>query len=603
MARPDPHSFFDDTHPRVASLELAATVDFDARRLRAVASLAFVTPAAPDGDAGPLDLDTRGLTIESVTALDGAALRWELAPTDPILGERLRVMVPRGVTGVAVRYQTAPDASALQWLAPSMTAGGVQPFVFSQCQAIHARSVAPLQDSPAVRITYRAELTVPRALRALMAARFVERREADVGGLAVERWEMPQPIPPYLLAFAVGELAARDLGLRSRVWAEPSVVERAAAELVEVDDMLRAAEALFGPYDWERFDLLVMPPAFPYGGMENPRLTFLTPTLLAGDRSLVNVVAHELAHSWTGNLVTNANAEHFWLNEGFTVFAERRIVEALWGADVAALEAALGRRGLDEAIRRFADRPALTRLRTRLDGIDPDAVFSEIPYEKGYLFLRALEEAAGRAAFDRFLREWLDGHRFGAVTTDDFVAACERALPGVLARVGAERWLDGEGVPADAPVARSARLERVEALVARGPLPLDAETARGLRTVEWQLWLEGIAPALRAAGPAACEALDLAHGLTARGNAEVLVAWLEAAVPAGYAPAVARAEALVGEVGRMKYLRPLYRALLSLPDGRARAERAFQAASPGYHPIAREVVSGLIAAAAGGDSA
>jgi len=592
MARPDPHSYFDDTHPRVASLDLVATIDFDARRLRAVATLSFVAPVAADG---PVDLDSRGLSVDSVTTPDGKPLAWELGATDPVLGERLRVTVPPGVTGVAVRYQTAPDASALQWLAPSMTAGGVHPFVFSQCQAIHARSVAPLQDSPAVRITYRAELTVPRALRALMAARFVERHEGDVGGLAVERWEMPQPIPPYLLAFAAGDLAARELGPRSRVWAEPSVVERAAAEFVEVDDMLRAAEALFGPYDWERFDLLVMPPAFPYGGMENPRLTFLTPTLLAGDRSLANVVAHELAHSWTGNLVTNANAEHFWLNEGFTVFAERRIVEALWGADVAALEAALGRRGLDEAMARFADRPALTRLRTHLDGLDPDAVFSEIPYEKGYLFLRALEEAAGRAAFDRFLRGWLDGHRFGAVTTDDFVAACERALPGVLARVGAERWLDGEGVPADAPVARSARLERVEALVSRGPAPLDAETARGLRSVEWQLWLEGIAPALRTAGPAACEALDVAHGLTARGNAEVLVAWLEAAVRAGYPPAVARAEALVGEVGRMKYLRPLYRALLSLPDGRARAERAFAAASPGYHPIAREVVAGLIA--------
>jgi aminopeptidase N len=594
MARPDPHSFYDDTHPQVASLDLEATVDFDARRLRAVARLTFAAPA--DGD-GPLDLDTRGLAVEAVRTSDGAPLRFEREATDAILGERLRILVPRGVTGVAIAYQTAPDASALQWLAPSMTAGGVHPYVFSQCQAIHARSIVPIQDTPAVRITYRAALTVPRALRALMAARFVERREADVGGLAVEKWEMPQPIPPYLIAFAVGELASRDLGPRSRVWAEPSVVERAAVEFVEVDAMLRAAEALFGPYDWERFDLLVMPPAFPYGGMENPRLTFLTPTLLAGDRSLVNVVAHELAHSWTGNLVTNANAEHFWLNEGFTVFAERRIVEALWGADVAALEAALGRRGLDEAVARFADRPELTRLRTRLQGVDPDAVFSEIPYEKGYLFLRALEEAAGRAAFDRFLREWLGAHRFGAVTTDDFVAACERALPGVLARVGADRWLDGEGVPDGAPVARSARLERVEALVAKGPEPLEPEVARSLRTVEWQLWLEGIAPALRAAGATACEELDRAHGLTARGNAEVLVAWLEAAVRAGYGPAVVRAEALVGEVGRMKYLRPLYRALLSLPDGRARAERVFAAAAPGYHPIAREVVAGLIAAA------
>jgi aminopeptidase N len=399
---------------------------------------------------------------------------------------------------------------------------------------------------------------------------------------------MPQPIPPYLFALAVGELASRDLGPRSRVWAEPSVVEAAAWEFHAVDDMLRTAEALFGPYDWERFDLLCMPPSFPYGGMENPRLTFLTPTLLAGDRSLVSVVAHELAHSWTGNLVSNASAEHFWLNEGFTVFAERRIVEALHGADVAALQAALGRRELEATLRRFAERPALTHLRTRLAGVDPDEAFSDIPYEKGYLFLRAIEEAVGREPFDRFLRAYVTSFRFHAITSDDFVALADRELPGALAKVQAHAWLDGPGLPPSAPQARSARLDAIARLGAVVP---DDETVRSWTSVEWQLFLEALP---RPAPLALVEALDARHQLTARDNYEILVTWLEVALAAHHAPAIARTEEVLSRVGRMKYLRPLYRALASRESTRARAESTFAHCRAGYHPIAQRVMESVL---------
>src|SRR6185436_19006120 len=372
---------------------------------------------------------------------DGRALPFVLHPAEPILGARLAIELPPGSAGVRIRYRTSPSASALQWLAPAQTAGGRSPFLFSQCQAIHARSVVPVQDTPRLRIRYRAELAIPRGLTAVMAA--AHRGRSEDGDVAVERFEMPQPIPPYLFAFAVGELASRDLSPRSRVWAEPALLDRAAHEFADVEAMIQAAEGLFGPYDWERFDVLTMPPSFPYGGMENPRLTFLTPTVIAGDRSLVNVLAHELAHSWTGNLVTNANAEHFWLNEGFTVYAERRILEAVYGTDIAALHAALGWRALERAVARFADRPELTRLRTELAGIDPDEVFSEIPYEKGYAFLRALEDQVGREAFTRWLRSYIEAFRFQSITTDDFTAHLGRALPGALEAVDAARWLDG----------------------------------------------------------------------------------------------------------------------------------------------------------------
>jgi leukotriene-A4 hydrolase len=444
----------------------------------------------------------------------------------------------------------------------------------------------PLQDTPRVRIRYTAELAIPRALRAVMAAAPRGRTEDDA--TAIERFEMPQPIPPYLLALAVGDLAPHDLSPRSRVWAEPAVLDRAAYEFAGVEDMIAAAEALFGPYDWERFDLLTMPPAFPYGGMENPRLTFVTPTVIAGDRSLVNLIAHELAHSWTGNLVTNASAEHFWLNEGFTVYAERRIVEALRGVEEAELQAALGRRALDEAIARFARTPELTRLRTRLTGIDPDEAFSRVPYEKGYFFLRALEEAAGREAFTRWLRSYLEAFRFRSVTTDDFTAHLEQALPGLLGRVDAARWLDGEGVPDTAPRPRSARLAAIEQL--GGALP-DAELARRWSPIEWQLYLESVP---RPASHALCGALAERFGLTASTNHEVLVSWLALALSSGYHRVVPRAEEVLGAVGRMKFLRPLYLALAGDERTRPIARRTYERFAPSYHPIARQCVEAVL---------
>jgi hypothetical protein len=423
-----------------------------------------------------------------------------------------------------------------------------------------------------------------------MAAAPVSRTED--GELAVVRFDMPQTIPPYLFAFAVGELASRDLSPRTRVWAEPGLLAAAAAEFAQVEQLMVAAEGLFGPYDWDRFDLLVMPPSFPYGGMENPRLTFLTPTLIAGDGSLVDVVAHELAHSWTGNLVTNANAEHFWLNEGFTVYAERRIMEAVRGQELMALSAALGRRSLDEVVQQLAARPGLSRLRTHLQGVDPDEVMSVVPYEKGFLFLVALERAVGRPRFDAMLASYLGAHRFAAVTTEDFEAVVRREFPGLLDRVAAPAWLDADGVPPNAPAFRSARLEALEAL---GDRPPDEALARGWSPTEWVLWLDRLP---RPAAPELLAALDVRFGLTGAGNMEVAVAWLKLAVASGYRPAFGRLEAVLGTIGRMKYLKPLYGALAAHPETRAEALAWFERFRDRYHPIARAVVAGVLQATA-----
>jgi leukotriene-A4 hydrolase len=580
VARVDVHSFADDAQPRQRHLVWQARVDFAARRLEARAELHF------SAGGGPVDLDTRGLDIARVTTPEGAPLAFALGPEEATLGTRLRVELPPGTSRCQVHYRTRPEASALQWLAPAQTAGGKAPFLYSQCQAIHARSVVPLQDTPRFRLSYQAALTVPAALRGLMAAQATGRSEA--GGEATEGWEMPHAIPPYLFAFAVGELAARELGPRSAVWAEPALLEAAAFEFSEVDAMLGAAEGLLGRYVWGRFDVLVLPPSFPYGGMENPCLTFLTPTVLVGDRSLVNVLAHELSHSWTGNLVSNASAEDFWLNEGFTVFVERRILRALEGAESVALHAAVGRQSLVDAVAGFRERPALTRLRTRLAGLDPDDAYSQVPYEKGYLFLRALEEAVGSARFDGFLRQYLEAFAFQSLTTEEFLRFLAQALPEAGARVEVARWVDGEGIPEGAPAERSARLERLLGLGAALP---SEEEAAGWRALDWQVYL-GQLP--RPAPRALVEALEKSFRLTASKNPDVLVAWLVPALSAGHRPAVERAVSFLGEVGRMKYLKPLYGALAVREETRVRAEACFQQYRAGYHAIAAAGVEALL---------
>lgn len=589
LARLDPHSYADDTQPITKHFEWRARVDFETRRLTCEVVLVFTEPA----NGQRLDLDTRGISVDAVHGPDGASLPFVLHEAEPILGSRLEIAVPRGATAVRVAYRTSPDASALQWLTAEQTHGKKHPYLFSQCQAIHARSVIPCQDTPSIRQTFEAWLDVPATLRGVMAAAPRDREPADAGARerVVERFEMPQPIPPYLFAFAVGDLASRDLSPRSRVWAEPAQLDAAAWELAVLDDQLRAAESLFGPYDWERCDVLVMPPSFPYGGMENPRLTFLTPSLLAGDRSLVNVLAHELAHSWTGNLVTNANAEHFWLNEGFTVFAERRIVEALEGPDMGALHAALGYERLLQAFAQHADHPELTKLRTHLDGVDPDEAFSVVPYEKGYLFLKSLEAEAGREAFDALLDTWLRAHRFGVATTDDFLALVEERLPGLLARVDAKAWVDGPGLPERHYEPQSSRLDAVRALARTSSAPT-ADVAARWTPAEWQLYLEAMP---KPSSIEVCDTLDATFGLTRSTNLEIAVSWLVLACESGYDAVHPRVVEVLGGIGRMKYLKPLYRALVRRSETKALARDLFARFEGRYHPIARQVVRSLLA--------
>jgi leukotriene A-4 hydrolase/aminopeptidase len=587
MHRPDPHSYYDAAQPKARRLRLKLGVDFAARRLDGEVVLEFGNAVA-----GALDLDTKGLEIRTVQVPGHGPIPWGLGEADAILGQRLRLDVPPGTQEVVITYGTSAEAMALQWLEPGQTEGKVAPYLFSQCQQIHARTMVPCQDTPNVRVAYLAEVTVPEGLTAVMSAGPTG-DEALGGGRHVFRFAMPQPIPSYLLALAVGRLEARDLSPRSRVWAEPETVAAAAWEFAGVEDMIQKAEGLFGAYPWDRYDMLVLPPSFPYGGMENPRMTFLTPTLLAGDRSLVDVVAHELAHSWTGNLVTNASMEHFWLNEGFTVWAERRILRILHGDDAAALGWAMGQKALEDSLERFKGQPSLTLLRMHLEGIDPDDAFSSIPYEKGARLVAALEREAGEDRFLRFIREYMDAFRFTSITTEQFCSFVEAKLPGALEAVNAAAYLHKPGMPDSAPEFRSVQLDTITVLAdswADGGRP-SAHQIASWKPAELQVFLQKLP---RQLSQADCAWLDERFQLMGRGNYEILVEWLTLAAAADYEPAFARIREVLLRVGRMKYLRPLYGALGQHARTRALAREIFGAASPGYHGLSRRAVASVL---------
>jgi leukotriene-A4 hydrolase len=589
LSRRDPHSFSDLDQGRVASMDLDLNVDFPSSRIHGKATLNL---AAPGG--GPLDLDTRDLEVRGVTDPDGYKLAWEIAEKDDILGSCLRVTLPAGAVTFTIDYATSPKASALQWLEPAQTDGGKHPYLFSQCQAIHARSVIPCQDSPLARFTFHAKMTVPEDLTVVMAAAPGQAGEGAQPGTRSFRFEMPQSIPPYLFAFAVGNIVSQDLGPRSRVYTEPETLEKSAWEFADVDKMLLAAEGVFGPYLWDRFDFLVMPGSFPYGGMENPRLTFLTPTLLAGDRSLVNVLAHELAHSWTGNLVTNATMDDFWLNEGFTVWAERRILENLDGLEAKSLAAAIGRNGLMEAMNSFGMDSPFTQLQTDSKGSDPDEFYSLVPYEKGFLFVSLLEQAAGRDKFDPFIKKYIKHFSFTSITTAQFEEFLNAELPGIADQVRANEWIHHAGLPDNNPVFESERLDMLENLAkgwSDGGRP-DVAAAKKWSPEDWQIFLQALPRTLPEDD---CAWLDENFDLTGQGNSEILCNWLIIATGSGYEPVFDRTARFLSEVGRMKYLKPLYTTLYAGEKTKGLAKEIFAANANGYHPIARGGIERIMA--------
>ncbi|GAA1132382.1 M1 family metallopeptidase [Kribbella jejuensis] len=583
----DRHSYAEPDLVRTTHLELDLALDFGQKVLAGSATHTL----AWSGSHDRLVLDTRDLTVlgvEGQTSDGWEPLEYSLAAADAELGSALTITTA-GHPRVKVEYRTAPTATGLQWLEPAMTAGGVMPFMFSQSQAIHARSWVPVQDTPSVRFSYAAHVTAPPELMVLMSADngTTSRRTGSYDVV------MPEPIPSYLLAIAAGDLVFEPLGERSGVWAEPATVRKAATEFVDTEEMMRVTEELFGPYRWGRYDLLVLPPSFPYGGMENPRMTFATPTVVIGDKSLVSVIAHELAHSWSGNLVTQDSWDDIWLNEGFTSYVENRIVEAVYGTEFAVMETAIKQHATV----------------VKLDPLTPDELAVELPglhhrseYHgttatgplKGSWFLSWLEARFTREVFDPFLRGYFDRFAFRSINTDDFVAHLQETLlashPDVVTSDELAAWLYEPGIPAFAERAASARFQVVDEArtnwLTTGELPHGAEQ---WTTQEWLRFLDAAPDVL---SPLLLQQLDRAFGLTGTANGEIARRWYQIVAASSYEAAYAEMAEFLTKVGRMKLVLPVYQALAG--TDRAFAAEVFAKARPGYHPITTAAVQKIL---------
>jgi len=590
----DTHSYSNPQAVKVKNVDLDWNVSFDKKILQGTATLT-VERAANAADA-PLILDTRDLKIDKIeTSENGASYKtatFKLGATDKILGAPLTIQLPRDAKFVRIYYATSPTASGLQWLAPQQTAGKKQPFMFSQAQAIHARSFIPLQDSPQVRVTYSARVRTPKNLLAVMSAEGNSQTAARNGDY---NFKMTRAIPPYLIAVAVGDLQFQSLGKRTGVYTETSMIKASAFELADTEKMVEATEKLFGEYRWGRYDLLVLPPSFPFGGMENPMLTFATPTILAGDKSLVSLVAHELAHSWSGNLVTNATWRDFWLNEGFTTYLERRIIEAVYGTPRREMEATLGRRSLEQEMLGLEDRDEI--LHVDLKGRDPDEGFTGVPYEKGALFLRHLEETVGREKFDKFVRGYFDAHAFQSITTETFVDYLNKNLLAQNpkpTRADVEEWIEKSGLPKNAPQPKSDAFTKVETQ-ANSWLKNDI-TASGIQAKGWttQEWLHFLTKLPTNIGADRLAELDTVFNLTKIGNSEIAFQWLMMSIKNNYSTADARLEEFLTTIGRRKFVRPLYEELVKTPEGVKRANEIYTKARSGYHPITQVSVDAIL---------
>ena len=580
----DVHSFAKPLEARVTHVALDLAVDFDAKRIGGTATL--------DIEAKPgvtsIILDDKGLEIEKITAADGTPLTYKVGATDPNLGAPLEIAIG-AARRIVITYKSAPDAGALQWLTPEQTVGKKQPFLFSQGESIENRSWIPTQDSPGVRQSWEAKITVPQPLTAVMSAPRAGEPQAT-GRSRQFAFKMDKPVASYMIAIAVGDLAFRDLGPRTGVWTEPGMLDKAAAELSDTEKMVAAAEKLYGPYAWGRYDMLVLPPSFPFGGMENPTLTFLTPTFIAGDKSLTSLVAHELAHSWSGNLATNATWSDFWLNEGMTTYAERRIVEEVYGPKVAVQQVSLGIDAQDKAVEE-AGGPAGadTRLHLDLKGRHPDDGLTDIAYEKGAAFLRMIEANVGRERFDAWLKGWFDRHRFQPVTSALFLADLRANLvkgdAALEKKLMLDQWVYQPGIPPNAVKADPqafAAVDAASAAFAGGGAP--DVTAWNAYTTDERLRFLNRLP--RKLDKARLDALAAAFGLETTSNNEVLFAWLDLATRNRYDPAVPALEKFLSSVGRGKFVRPLYKTLYAdAAWGRPIAQRIYARARPLYHPL------------------
>ena len=582
----DTHTLSNYQNLPILNTHLELSVNFQQRKLKGSVTHEFEA----NRKVNLLKLDTKYLKIDSIQDGDGNTLEFSLGEFDELLGSPLSVNLNPKSNSVVIFYETTKKSEALDWLVPNQTAGKMYPFMYTQGQSIFTRSWIPIQDTPGIRITYSAKIKTPKNMMAVMSA--ANPQEMDTNN--VYSFKMNQPIPPYLIALAVGNLEFKAIDSRTGVYSEPSMVVKCANELIDMGKMVDSAENLYGAYDWDRYDVIVLPPSFPFGGMENPRLTFATPTIIAGDRSLVSLIAHELAHSWSGNLVTNATWNDFWLNEGFTVYFERRIMESLYGRDYSEMLALLGFQDLESQITK--SKPNMQLLRLNMMGKHPDDAMTDIAYEKGYFFLRMLEENMGREKMDFFLKNYFKDHKFQTIVTEEFLIYLKDNLLNTNSYqdLNIDQWVFEPGIPENCPIVKSLRFENVETSVAifleNGAEELK-ESSDVWSTHEWLHFLKHLPDTL-----ALVQLLDLDNtfNLSNSGNSEILAVWFLQSIKNDYRPAFENLEKFLVKIGRRKFLQPLYLELSKNEDHKIWAKNVYQKARENYHYVSFNTIDKIL---------
>lgn len=571
-------------------LNLDIAVDFDQHQISGSATWDI----APEPNTEYAKFDTWDMEIDSVFYADGKPAEYELTEKDSILGSALKIQIHPDTKQLKIYYKTGKNATALQWLQPEQTFGKKHPYLYTQGESIYTRSWVPSPDGPGYRFSYEATVKVPKGLLALMSAQ--NPQETTENG--IYHFKMEKKIPAYLMALAVGNIGFKPVDDRTGVYAEKAILDSAYNELENLDKMVNTAEDLYGKYRWGCYDVLILPSGFPMGGMENPRLTFATPTILAGDKSLVNLIAHELAHSWSGNLVTNATWDDFWLNEGFTVYFERRITEAEYGKEYAAMLWDLGKKILEKNVNRLGKDSRHTWLKEDLKGKDPDEGFTDIPYEKGSAFVLKIEQTVGRKKLDKFLINYFNEHAFQSMTTEKFIDYLDKNLldghEDWKKAIAVDDWIYSPGIPDNYPEIKNPRFKKVDQQVVEF---LKATPPKQLKTEDWSTyeWLHFLHKLPEDLSVDQMTQLDRAFHFTDTGNSEIADVWFLHALQADYTPAYQAMKEFLYVTGRVKFLTPLYEEMMKTEKGQKMAEEIYKKARPNYHPLTQKSIDRILA--------
>ncbi len=574
----DAHSFSNPSEAIVKHLDLDIKVDFGTQTISGKASWQIDNITK----GNEIIFDENTLNITKVTLGDDEKeTKFELGAAIELHGKPLHITIEPNTTKVNIYYNTTKDGVALQWLKPEQTADKKKPFVFSQGQSIWSRTWIPCQDSPGIRFTYNAKVTVPKDLLALMSAVNPQQKN-DTG---VYTFKQDKPIPSYLMAIAVGDVEFKAIDNRTGVYAEHSQIDKSAWEFAELGKMVNAAEKLFGSYRWGRYDVIVLPPSFPFGGMENPNLTFLTPTVLAGDRSLTSLLAHELGHSWSGNLVTNASWDETWLNEGFTTYVEHRIGEEVFGVNEAKMQDVLSRKVLQNNLEELGIDSPDTRLKIDLSGKNPDEGLSDIPYEKGYALLQTIEAAVGRKQFDTFLTNYFNDHAFQSINTEAFVAYINNKLIKgdiVLAdKIKLNDWIYKPGIPSNIITPDSEDFNAIDAIQKTWrKTGIKGLSQKIKSTNEKQHFIDYLPNDLTIKE---MTEIDKEWNFTNGGNFVVKRQWFIIAIQHQYKVAYPAIENFLTSYSRTYSLTPLYKEMIKTPEGKVWAKQIYAKAKLGYH--------------------